>query len=168
MGTVGWTTFWYVTMMIIIDHPCLSKMNSDQESQLVHFALSYLQGGPQLGGVDTSIATFVNHGCQATYNIHPKLAYHEMNIMDCDPLIPCMTCYDSDTDPYDPFWERQYPMWDCQSNIANRDIEMGEELLDEYMCMGGTKYLMESIAELQIVCSGGVGVVTTYEEEVLA
>jgi hypothetical protein len=40
--------------------------------------------------------------------------------------------------------------------------------LDEYMCMGGTAYLVESIADLQNVCSGGVGFVTKYEEEVLA
>ena len=120
-----------------------------------------------MGGVDASIATFFNHGCHATYNIGKKLAYHEMNIMDCDPQIPCMTCSDTESDPYDPYWERQYPMWECQSSIANRDIEIGEEMLDEYMCMGGTIYLMECIAELQNVCSGGVGFVTTYEEEFL-
>ena len=120
-----------------------------------------------MGGVDTSISTFVNHGCQGTYNVGKKLAYHEMNIMECDPTTPCITCPDVENDPYDPFWERQYPLWDCHSSIANRDIEIGEEILNEYMCMGGTQYLAESIVELQYVCSGGVGLVTAYEEEVL-
>jgi hypothetical protein len=134
---------------------------------ILRFVSFFVQGGPPLGGVDASIATFVNHGCHATYNIGEKLAYHEMNIMDCDPQVPCMTCSDSETGPYDPFWERQYPMWECQSNFANRDIDADEELLDEYMCMGGTIFLTESIADLQNVCSGGVGLVTKYEEEVL-
>lgn len=121
-----------------------------------------------MGGVDTSITTFINHGCRATYNIGHKLAYHEMNITDCDPhQQPCTPCSDPESDPYDPFWERQYPMWECQNNIANRDIEIGEEILDDYMCMGGAEYLTESIADLQNVCSGGIGLVSMYEEEVL-
>lgn len=120
-----------------------------------------------MGGVDTSIATFVNHGCRATYNMGKKLAYHEMNILDCNSEHPCMTCSDTENDAYDPFSERQYPMWNCQNNIANRDIDIGEEMLDEYMCMGGTQYLMESINDLQNMCRGGDGFVTLYEEEVL-
>lgn len=120
-----------------------------------------------MGGVDASISTFINHGCYGTYNLGEKLSYHEMNVADCDPQHRCMTCLDVQTDAYDPFWERQYPLLDCQSSVANRDIEVGEEILDDYMCMGGTKYLIESISDLQNVCSGGFGVVTKYEDEVL-
>ena len=120
-----------------------------------------------MGGVDSSISSFINHGCHGTYNIGEQLSYHEMDLKECDLRHPGMICADVETDAYDPFWERQYPLLDCQSKVANRDIDIGEEMLDDYMCMGGTKYLCESIKDLQNVCSGGIGFVTQYEDEVL-
>ena len=68
---------------------------------------------------------------------------------------------------YDPYAERQYPMWDCSTVQANRDIEAGEEILVDYMCMSGTDNIIEDIADLKHLCSGGLGVVAQYEEQAL-
>ena len=125
-----------------------------------------------MGGVDTSISTFINHGCRGTYNVGLLYDYHEMNILDCggdddDSSELCMTCDDQDIQMYHPYWERQYPMWGCQSMIANRDIEMGEEILYDYMCMSGTDNMLQEIEHLQSICNGGLGYVSQYENEVL-
>ena len=128
------------------------------------------KGGPdQLGGVDTSISTFINHGCRGTYNVGVPYEYHEMNIMDCPSPDhqPCMTCDDQDIRIYHPYVERQYPMWGCPLIVANRDIAAGEEIWYDYMCMSGTDNMWEQIVDLQYMCRGGIGFVSQYETEVL-
>jgi SET domain-containing protein len=120
-----------------------------------------------LGVVDTSISTFINHGCRGSYNVGVKYDYHEMNVMDCDPEKPCITCDDQELKIYDPYADRQYPMRDCPNFVANRDIEPGEEILYDYMCMSGTDNMLEEIEDLQYLCSGGIGFVSQYEREVL-
>ena len=120
-----------------------------------------------MGGVDTSISTFCNHGCRGSYNVGVKYDYHEMNIMDCDPEKPCISCNDQEFKIYNPYAERQYPMWDCPSVVANRDIEPGEEILYDYMCMSGTDNMPDQIEFLQHICSGGKGFVSQYERKVL-
>lgn len=153
---------------------------------LRHKYLSFLclvgQGGSeQLGGVDTSLSTFINHGCRGSYNVGRQYEYHEMNILDCNHSHqssttgntsqlhqPCMTCDDQDHKVYDPYEERQYPMWGCPYIVANRDIHVGEELFYDYLCMSGTDNMVEEIPHLQSMCSGGIGQVSQYEQEVLA
>ena len=130
-----------------------------------------------MGGVDTSISTFINHGCRGSYNVGVKYEYHEMNILDCPnnnsnnrtTAQPCMTCDDrTNTIPrYNPYGERQYPMWDCQHVIANRDIDIGEEIFYDYLCMSGTDNMLQEIPHLQSICTGGIGHVSQYEQEVL-
>jgi hypothetical protein len=69
--------------------------------------------------------------------------------------------------PYHPFTERHYPSWGCGGFKALRDIEAGEEILDNYLVMGGSKgdKLHGYVAELKTICSGGIGSVTQYELE---
>jgi hypothetical protein len=64
---------------------------------------------------------------------------------------------------YNPQYDRRYPEWGCQYNIAVRDIDIDEEILDNYICYGGTDFFLDVIDELQQVCGGGIGFVTQYE-----
>jgi hypothetical protein len=135
-----------------------------------------------VGGVDTGILTFINHGCRGTNNFGQQFPFHEMNILEecrnddgdddddekgtsTSEKPPCSsTCSDHQNIVYDPFFERQYSILSCmESIIAERDIAVGEEILDNYLCMGGADYLMENIRNLQEMCSGGIGDVTKYE-----
>ena len=126
-----------------------------------------------MGGVDTSISTFINHGCRGSYNVGHQNEYHEMNIRDCHHVNsstaeePCMTCPDQDYKVYDPYLERQYPMWGCADIVANRNIDRGEEILYDYLCMSGTDNIPHEISNLQYMCRGGIGLVSQYEQHVL-
>jgi len=59
-------------------------------------------------------------------------------------------------------------MWDCaEINIVLRDIEAGEEVLDNYLVHGGETVAGwdEEILALRSMCTGGLhGTVTKYEE----
>ena len=76
--------------------------------------------------------------------------------------------YDDTNQVHDPFLERHFPQWECQSSVALRDIEANEEVLDNYLVYGGGKDLIfwdAQLQELKHMCSGGVGAITEYEEE---
>jgi hypothetical protein len=116
--------------------------------------------------------TFANHGCNGTNNFRAKREWNEMYpIMDGDNQKPCIQCmknvYVSSDLYYDPYHERHYPMWQCQSLVANRDIDMGEEVLDNYVDYIGTDESLwfEFLDELQHVCTGGIGYITQYDNE---
>jgi hypothetical protein len=76
--------------------------------------------------------------------------------------------YDDDNDSYNPFMERRFPSWGCPDFKALRDIEEGEEVLDNYLVFGGScgNRLHEYIEELKTMCAGGgIGSVLQYELE---
>jgi hypothetical protein len=75
------------------------------------------------------------------------------------------TFYDDKNLPYHPYIERHFPSWGCASFKALRDIEEGEEILDNYMVFGGSKELHGYVKELKTICSGGIGSVSQYELE---
>lgn len=76
--------------------------------------------------------------------------------------------HDDSNQVHDPFVERHFPPWECESLVALRDIEANDELLDNYLVFGGGKdliYWEENLKDLKNMCSGGKGTVTDYEEE---
>lgn len=68
-------------------------------------------------------------------------------------------------DVINPFIDRHFPNFECYKHVAKRDIQPGEELLDDYLSMGGAIYWADNIHELRHVCSGFAGTVSNYEEE---
>jgi len=122
--------------------------------------------GEVSAGVDPGILTYVNHGCNGSYNVGAKLNETESTIeLGQGPA----GVYDDDgNDVYNPFDERHFPNWECSKFITLRDIDAGEELLDNYLAFGGgedTKDWENNLRELKSVCSGGTGKVVMYEEE---
>jgi hypothetical protein len=75
--------------------------------------------------------------------------------------------FDESNEPYHPYEERHFPAWQCSSFKALHDIKAGEEILDNYMVMGGQDGtdMYGFIAELKSMCSGGIGSVTQYERQ---
>jgi len=72
---------------------------------------------------------------------------------------------------YDPYSERHYPRWEghatCEQLRALRDIRAGEEILCNYLTMGGEDEFEwdQNIKELKRMCSGQVTGVAAYESE---
>lgn len=155
----GWIDSSYVSFVLPSSGRMIWYGNSD-----VSFLL--LQGLPA-GGVDAGIMTFVNHGCNGTYNVGTGLEVHEMTMeLGRGPE----GVYDAENEVYHPFNERQYPHWDCQGFVALRDIGPGEELLDNYLVFGGgdgddIEDWDKNLRELKNLCSGGTGSISKYEKE---
>ena len=132
------------------------------------FSRLSIQGDDAVAGVDPGVTTFVNHGCNGTYNIGWPLPLTE----ETAPLGagPAAAGYAFELYPYDPFSARQFPSWECTStNAALRDIEAGEELLDNYLVFGGSESDEEwerQLVELKELCSGSVvGLIKAYEDD---
>ena len=143
---------------------CIAYSLVDRDAHInLHF--TNVQG--MIGiGVDPGIMTFVNHGCDGKYNIGAKLNETEASIEFGQG--PTKVFGDHlDSDAFNPFAERHFPMWDCASFVAHRDIEKGEELLDNYIIFGGKDWeeFEANLADLKTLCSGGVGKVFEYEEQ---
>ena len=110
--------------------------------------------------------TYVNHGCNGTYNVGAQLKENEMTVeLGQGPK----GIYDDDgNDIYNLFEERHYPMWECGKFVTLRDIQPGEELLDNYLAFGGGVDLNDwenNLLELKTMCSGGKGKIHMYEED---
>jgi hypothetical protein len=110
--------------------------------------------------------TFVNHGCNGTYNIGLPL-----NVTEHDAVAglgPEANGCGEEFSIYSPAVDRLFPDWRCGDTIlVLRDIEPGDELLDNYLPFAGTESgndWEENLSELKRICSeNGVGSVTEYE-----
>jgi hypothetical protein len=107
--------------------------------------------------------TFVNHGCNGTYNVGTPLSVNEMTAkLGVGPF----GIYDDENDVYHPYNERQFPFWECEKFVTLRDIEAGEELFDNYLVFGGGADLEDwdkNLMELKSVCLGASGTIAEYE-----
>lgn len=80
--------------------------------------------------------------------------------------------FDDAISVYDAFSDRIYPMWNCASNsLALHDIELGEEVLDNYLVYSGESEVEngdgweEAVLSLRAMCAGkSIGTITAYEE----
>jgi hypothetical protein len=117
-------------------------------------------------GVETGMATFMNHGCNGTYNTGLALARTEATLERGDG--PLSAGYWSDQRRYDPFSAREFPYFRCQhSCVTLRAVRAGEELLTNYLVFGGNDpgtLWEDTLAEVKAMCSGTeLGLVQFYE-----
>lgn len=116
-------------------------------------------------GVDDSIMTFVNHGCNGTYNVGTKLNETELTV---DIGQVSFEVWNDGNEVYNPFDERQFPFWQCNKFVTLRDMQANEELLDNYLVFGGDSDLTDweqNLRELKEICSGRKGKVAIYDED---
>ena len=105
--------------------------------------------------------TFVNHGCNSTYNVGTPLILNELTA----PLgVGPGSEYDDINDVYHPYNDRRFPLWECEKFIALRDIE--KELFDNYLVFGGGDSIEDwdkNLLELKSICQGKSGTIAEYE-----
>mgnify|MGYP003529825772 FL=1 len=96
-----------------------------------HFSNTILQEDLAVG-VDSGILTFVNHGCNGTYNMGRP--YNETEVTIPLGQGPPDIFGDAEAnDVFHPFNERHFECFECPKEMALRAIEAGEELLDNYV-----------------------------------
>ena len=116
--------------------------------------------GKEAAGVDPGILTFMNHGCDGTYNAGSILPFTEATFKPGDVYAESTFSF------YNPFHERHFSYPDCSSNVALRDIQEGEEILCNYLVFQGS-FASESglVEELRRECAGHRGIISTYEQQ---
>jgi hypothetical protein len=112
--------------------------------------------------VEPGILSFLNHGCHGTYNTGRRFAETEMTIeLGRGP----QGIASNEFPVYHPRASRHFPFQPLGLSIL-ADIEPGTELLDNYLIYGGMRnleYWVENLRDLKLVCSGGIGSITRYE-----
>jgi hypothetical protein len=124
-------------------------------------------------GADASIITFINHGCDGTYNT----GSYRVNVTELTAVLGIgaeangygTTKGEAEYDErmYNPFLDRFFPGYDCDdSTVTLRDIDAGEELLDNYLDYAGTDRTTEwevLLKTLKLICAGEAGPVAVIE-----
>jgi hypothetical protein len=119
--------------------------------------------GPEAIAVEPGIMSFVNHGCNGTYNTGHRFNETEMTMeLGRGPQGIALDEFPT----YHPRAARHFPFAPHYLTMALQDIEPDTELLDNYLTYGGVKnleYWDENLRDLKLVCSGGIGSITRYE-----
>jgi hypothetical protein len=122
--------------------------------------------GDEVIGVETGMTTFMNHGCNGTYNNGLSLTKTEATLQFGDG--PAAAGYESREGRYDPFSSREFPYFRCHTSCFTlRNVHAGEELLTNYLVFGGSdpgQLWEDTLAEVKSMCSGSeLGLVQFYE-----
>ena len=112
--------------------------------------------------VDSGIMTFVNHGCNGTFNIDGEESdgMTEQNF-DTFPSI------EPEEKLYNPFADRRRRSAETSYDFALRDIRAGEEIFCNYLFFNDNPIdSFEDGMTLRRMCNGEeVGDITKFEEE---
>mmetsp|Transcript_12427 Transcript_12427/g.18221 ORF Transcript_12427/g.18221 Transcript_12427/m.18221 type:complete len:859 (-) Transcript_12427:147-2723(-) len=120
--------------------------------------------GEKSNVVDSSILTFMNHGCNGTYN-HAHLGYNcELHEFTAD-VSKMPDEYEEERSVFSPVRDRNNPFWITSLDLTTRDISAGDELLTNYLAfVGHSSDWKYDLLHLRAQCSGkDVGDVTSYE-----
>jgi hypothetical protein len=119
--------------------------------------------------VDSSISTFMNHGCNGAFNFGPlqylidqannvTYAYGEnplMSEMEADPDRPVGE--ETEAGPLlDPLYLRRLELFMTSAEGSVRDIKAGEELFTNYIWFDSEENWATNIMELRGQCNGGL------------
>lgn len=113
--------------------------------------------------VDSGIITFVNHGCNGTYNIDDE-GYTGMTEQNTD-----LTLFDKRA-VYDPYSDRNYLQISNAPSFALRNIVAGEEILCNYLtfCEVLADFTPE-MEHLKKLCNeGAVGIISVLEQAAMS
>jgi hypothetical protein len=110
--------------------------------------------------VDSGMLTFINHGCNGTFNMGIESEWHELNIDEDGEIPEDYQLYGAA--PYNPHRDRNLRR-DQYLSQNSKPVKAGEELLDNYLSFGGEQYFMDTMQNLRKECSGGLGVVEEYQ-----
>jgi hypothetical protein len=111
--------------------------------------------------VDSGILTFINHGCNGTFNMGQQSDYHESNI-EGDFIPDVYRYYAGAGLPYTPMADRNVYQGESIA-ITSEDVKAGEELRDNYMTYGGEQGFSKFKEELRKQCAGEFGEIEEYQ-----
>jgi hypothetical protein len=138
---------------VVVAHDCSN----------VWIALLVILQGPLAVGVEPGILSFMNHGCNGTYNTGHRWIETELTIELGQG--PPDIAWD-EFPVYHPRASRHFPFVPHDLSTVLQDIEPDTELLDNYLTYGGVEdmqYWDENLRDLKLMCSGGIGSITRYE-----
>jgi hypothetical protein len=109
--------------------------------------------------VDSGIMTFVNHGCNKTYNSGVESSIDEFTA-DVNVLPDSLNCrVHAQTSTFNPVLDRH--LWHTAEHTL-RDIKAGEEILDNHLAfVGDEKYWASFVQHLRDLCSGNTNGIMT-------
>ena len=161
--------FYPSTYKLIIDLVEKCEEQAEELDVFEYYMHGYGYSSRKLGEteafVDSSIVTFVNHGCNGTYNIGDETDHDEFTADIRSPPVDLMG-HKSHTGSsvFDPVIDRHLFH---SGDVSLRDIDAGEEILDNYLnFIGGQEAWEEDVTDLRKQCSGEVtpDSVSEYEE----
>jgi len=120
-------------------------------------------------GVDASILTFANHGCNGSHNIDQWTSPRDTEgnfITEENFSMERLKVERVDREVYDPYVDRHLPHIINEIEYATRDIVAGEEILCNYVdYTSNDEELGADVALLRAVCNGEkIGEITALEE----
>jgi hypothetical protein len=114
--------------------------------------------------VDSSIVTFVNHGCRSTYNVGTRTEVNEFTAeLDRPVEILNGKAFAESDSIFDPLLDRHLVH---TVDTSLKDIAAGDEILSNYlMYVGSEEFWAEDVTDLRNQCSGfeTEGSVSEYE-----
>lgn len=114
--------------------------------------------------VDSSIITFVNHGCRGEYNVGLETEEDEFSADPDEPIELLNGKSHTGTSIFNPVIDRHLSH---SGDMSLEDIEEGDEILDNYLAfVGSEEEWEEDIEHLRSVCRGKLteGTVNEYED----
>jgi len=144
---------------------CFRKFTDHAHETNLISLVHYIEQGAPSTTVDAGILTFVNHGCNKTYNIGEETIHTEETIQLGEDVL---RVYDARSEFFNPYAERNVMSYDSNGIAAIKDIPAGGEILDNYLVFGGgfdQRDFDDNLRELKNICSGLGGTVHQYEQE---
>ena len=117
--------------------------------------------------MDASIQTFINHGCNGTYNVGPSESKLEESITEQNAKESDFDTFSTEEywDGFNPYKLRHIHRISTTPEIALKDIKAGEELFTDYLDFTVGDEWWEEVKELKRMCNGeGVGLIEKTEK----
>jgi hypothetical protein len=120
-------------------------------------------GSPSVS-IDGSIMTFLNHGCNGTYNLRMPVPYSFTEFTADLTAYPDELEYTFENEVHNPFVARNHLLYQHGGETVDRDIKAGEEILDFYLNYYTEEIWERGVTELRAQClAQGIGTVSSYE-----
>jgi hypothetical protein len=115
--------------------------------------------------VDASIMTFINHGCNRTYNMGMTTSVTEITA-DLDQMSSDLHDNVVEGSVFNVFIDRNHLIYLNGLDTLNRDVKAGEELKDNYLGYLHDENWKSGVSDYRAQCiSQAKGAITVYESE---
>lgn len=141
----------------------ISKRWSSFDPYLFGYGFGSDYFGETASSIDPGIMTFMNHGCNYTFNLGVPLSVSELTA-DPEKLPEELLFYQPEMKHYSPFYARNYFIG-MNLGETRRDIEAGEEIFDNFLNYYTDDNWSRGVRDLRAQCSSvdSIGSVSSYE-----